>query len=311
MGGKDAPRIRKKAQDLLDKTLSGAVVISSRTGLDGFVRLERTAGLFPLLTRHFVYVDAFRDAPEGPARPASYRPFTWGSYGQFLEWFNERTPQLRWGWEHCDPYLVFGKACVLSDRPQESGIISTPALRLDRYFSIAPHVKDEKVAISFEMGEYGWPSLRMTPGDRFVGIDLSGVFSPFRTMIEWLKMVDRGDIPAVFEIDEEGTIKILSAFNTNDSERILLLVTDQYEDQQLFLDGIVGRQDFVGSFKIALRRFLEEKFDPEHWRDDDDPPASQGGCLGRSLVYRFRIALKIEARGPPKSDAVTSLSSLV
>jgi len=81
-------------------------------------------------------------------------------------------------------------------------------------------------------------------------------------------MLDRHDIPAQFHIDEEGVEKTLAVFSTDDMSRVLFRIVDRYTDE-VFIEGIVDRIQLIEAFRLELRRFFNNDFDPTHWRGFD------------------------------------------
>ncbi len=275
-------KARRQAQRTLNDAFGDAVQIEHLTDLDGFVSLKPSKGLFSLLSRYFVYVDAISDNPSGVARPVSYKRFAWESYGLFMEWFYDRIEGATWGWEHIRPYLVFGETCVL-DFPGSRNVIERPSFDPAKYFCVAPHVTNARSSVSFTMGRHGTVTMHieLDTGES-VDVCYSDCWSPFRTMIEWIKMVDHGDIPAQFDIDEEVTDKRLLAYSTDDVDRILLEVRDPYDPDEVFLAGIVDRLQFVRTFRSALREFFDKSFNPDLWdaSADGDPTMLRASVLG-------------------------------
>lgn len=243
-----------------------ALQISEHESLNGFVSFERSSGLFPLLAEHFDYVTGFDDDPNGVAIPITFEAFPCKSYGEFLEWFyNRRAIPDDWGWNHCNPHIVFDDTGIVSLSCLAETSIVHPAINLADYFTIRPGVQNRKFAIKLVMGEYGWAYLHLYLDDDTVKIDLSNVYPPFDSMFEWVKRIARGDIPAQFDIDEEGEEKRLSALSTDDPDRIFLRVTDAYDEEELFVEGIVSRAELVQAFREELPRFFSSEFNPEEW----------------------------------------------
>ena len=145
-----------------------------------------------------------------------------------------------------------------------------PSLNLAEYFNIRPDVQNRKVMAKLVMGEYGWADLFLALDDDMVKIDLSYVYPAFDMMLEWVKRIDRGDIPVQFDIDEEGDEKRLSAFSTDDPTRLFLRVVDVYNEEQVFVEGTVSRAELVHAFRDELLRFFSSEFVPDEWDDSGD-----------------------------------------
>jgi len=260
---------RKEAQALLDAHLKGAFKIHERAGLDGFIELTPNKRFFQVLSKSCNYVDAIMDNPDGIVEPISYSKFKWSSYGEFMEWFYERIPCRSWGWEFCYTYFVYNQTCYLGAFRFSRDMLVKPTLDLDKFFIIAPHIENLSLKVELSMSGYGWIDLCLTAGLHTVNISLSDVFSPFKELIEWLKMIDRGDVPISFNIDEEGTDKKIYAYGTDDPRRIFFRVVEPYDQEIIFMEGIFDRKEFVSDFKTAMRKFFDESFDSEKWREPD------------------------------------------
>lgn len=263
-----AKSMRAKAQAILDERFRGALKIDPNASLCGEISFERNRSLFRFFSKQFEYVEALHDNPNGLAKPLILEPFRWPSYGEFMEWFNEGIEDEKWYWAHCDPYLVFDKTCLFSAIDEGTPEVERCSLDPSRFFTVAEEIMNERVSVRFEMSDSGWAYLHLGMGGETKRISLSDVFPPFYALVAWLKMLDRDDIPARFHIDEEGEEKTLAVYSTNDAARVLLRVTDRYTDE-MFLEGIVAREQLLEEFKQALRDFFQDDFDPEQWREDE------------------------------------------
>jgi len=260
---------RNEAQALLEVHLKGAFKIHDRAELAGFIELTPNRKFFQVLSKSCSYVDAIMDNPNGIAEPVSYSKFKWSSYGEFMEWFYKRIPCRSWGWEFCYPYFVYDQTCYLGAFRFSRDMLVKPTLDLDKFFIIAPHIENLPLKLEFSMSVYGWIDLCLTTGLQTAYISLSDAFSPFKELMEWLKMIDRGDVPISFNIDEEGTDKKMLAYGTDDPRRIFFRVIEPYDQKTVFFEGIFDRKEFVSVFKKALRKFFTESFDSEKWREPD------------------------------------------
>jgi len=265
-----AKQVRDQAQASLSEVFGEDLRIHPRASLDGFVELENTKGLFRVLSDNFDYVESVRDDPNGIVEPLIFQRFSWPSYGQFLQWYYDIMEQPPWwGWDHFMIYLVFDKTALLGNVEFGRDQVVKPSLDLSRYFVIAPEVITQTVSAQFEMDAYGWAFLCVVLGEKRVEILLSDVYPPFDELLSWLKMLDRCDLPARFCIDEEGDEKALAVFSTNNMSRVLFRIVDRYSDE-VFIEGIVEREQLIDTFRQGLLTFFKDEFDPSHWRDDGD-----------------------------------------
>lgn len=264
----------------LRKDFGDTLQISEHGSLNGFVSFERTSGLFSLLAEHFDYVTEFDDDSNGVATPTAFEAFQCKSYGEFLEWFNNRAISNEWGWDHCYPHIVFNDTGLINMSSSEPSDIVHPAFNLADYFCIRPDLQNRKITVKLVMGEYGWADLFLTLDEDSIGIDLSCVYPPFDSLLEWVKRIARGDIPVQFDIDEEGDEKRLAALSTGDHSRIFLRVTDVYDEEKVFVEGIVSRSELVQAFKDEFLRFFSNEFDPDVWEYSND----EGYSLKQRIV---------------------------
>lgn len=241
--------------------------------LDGFAEIGRGADLFTLLHRSMDYVTAVWDEPTGTAAIAETAPLPWSRYGLFMEWVHSDYP---YSWSQYQVFLVY--ANVVSMRRWLTTYEArdrhfTPQWRLSEVFRIRSGLQDAELGVAFTMGEYGWASLDLSMNDVHLEIDLSDVYPPFRGLIAWLKRIEAGDLPAGYEIDEEGTYKRLVALPTAERERLFFAVCEGYAET-IHVQGIVDRRHLVTIFRSALFEFFTNDFDPEQWRDGSDEAAA-------------------------------------
>lgn len=115
----------------------------------------------------------------------------------------------------------------------------------------------------------GWANMELSLDVSERVISLSNVYPPFEPLIEWLKLVDQGNLPIQLEIDEEGLETCLIAYPTDSSERLYFTVSDKYDVTKVSIQAIINRWELVRIFRDELRRFFAEDFDAEEWESDD------------------------------------------
>jgi|AntRauTorcE11898_2_1112593.scaffolds.fasta_scaffold37234_3 hypothetical protein len=66
-----------------------------------------------------------------------------------------------------------------------------------------------KLTVAFSYPSAGWVLMAMLVTDRnqHLVVSCSDVFEPFNDLVKWLHELADGNLPAEFEIDEEGRIK--------------------------------------------------------------------------------------------------------
>lgn len=255
--------LRRKAGERLAE-----VGVQVETGSNTYfpLELQKDKGLFSLLSQ-FDYVEAFWDVPGGKARPASYKPFSWRTYGEFLEWYNGEANDRNYAWIAPQPRLVIETTDNTVRDWETNNRIQRPAENISKFFILRPEVKDEAVAVSLKMEKYGWAGLNIAAGTKNVDIACSSAYCPFRNILKWLKLAHFGEIPVELTINEEGSEKKLSILATGDKERVLFRITDAFAPDRLFVEAVVGRGQLVEAFRSELLRFFKTEFAPKHWSD--------------------------------------------
>ncbi len=261
---------RIQAQALLHDRLGGKVNIHDKTAMQGFIELVPDRSLFQLLCASFEYVDAIRDNPSGIAQPACLSAFQWLSYGEFLEWFYEHIPAAHWGWEHCYPFFVYDRTCPIGAFRSERDALGKPTLDLSKFFRLAPDILYCPIHVEFQLVGSRWIDLRLTSGAQSASISLSDGDSPLQALVEWLKMVDRGNIPVSASFDEEGVEVTLSAYNTDDLDQIFLRVIEQTHSEKVVMEGIFDKAIFAAAFRKALKIFLTANCRPNQQAQSED-----------------------------------------
>lgn len=116
-------------------------------------------------------------------------------------------------------------------------------------------------------------------------IDFSDAFEPFWDTLEWLNQVADGNLPAEVEIDEEGRNKRFIARHFVDSrddyyDTEFRVIADYWKPSRqkhywrtIFICQC-NRRQLIGEFAKAMRRWVREAYDPEHWfksEREEDP----------------------------------------
>lgn len=268
----DVRKRRNKAQRILRNAFKDRVRVQERADLDGCIELDNNSELFELLFENFEYLQEIQDNTNGPAVPVKLSPFISRSYGEFLEKFHRNLGDTSWGFSHCKIVLLFDAAGGIDPFVFSRRCIENSVNRLHKNFSIKRGVTNQAVTVKLEQEKrWDWIYLHLQAGKENVSIVLSNTFPPFQMLIAWLKSISRGEMPVWFDIDEEGTEKRMAAYPTENMNRILLHVGDPY-DRAEFLNSIVSREELVEAFRVAIRDFFRNEFDPEPWSNhgEDD-----------------------------------------
>lgn len=258
---------RAAAQRHLSAAFGDALFLHERNPFRGFAQFRRSPGLFPFLSSRFEYVTAFTEESGGKTTPASYAPFAWDAYGAFLQWFHELDEEDNWGWRHTDVFLVFDSMELFHYDFSAARRLKRPAFDPSRLFTLAPQIKVAKLDFNMTQEDYvGVATLSIRRGESVVDIGLFDTSPPFEMLLEWLKMIARGDLPVRVEIDAEGRDKRLEAYSAGDLDRMLVRIQEPYDCEcEVFLECLVDRQQFAEDLRTALRDFFVHKFRPDHW----------------------------------------------
>jgi len=125
---------------------------------------------------------------------------------------------------------------------------------------------------------YGWIYLTAETDLHKVKISCSYAFEPFDAFIRWIQNIRYKQLlqPA-WEIDEEGHSKMLSVYAVDDRYVRLVILTDdhydgnvcQYKQEDIILDTIVLKEEFIAQFYFAFKNFVLKEFDQTRWSDEN------------------------------------------
>jgi len=241
----------------------------------GCLALDGLAAALPHLGGAIDHVSSVFDDPQGATRIVSTQPFPWDDYLSMLQWMYDGKTDLPWS--HPSLFLVTDGVRSVRKWWRDYWItrqVITPELRLSDWFRVRDDLSDQSMTVTLSQEDHGWARLEVTLGDQGIEIDLSNVYPPFETMIEWMKRIDAEAEATAFEIEEEGPVKRLEVLTTDDSRRLLFLVSDSFLET-IYIQGIVNRNQMVKSFKTAIFRFFRDEFSAERWDGDDPEPGEQ------------------------------------
>lgn len=262
----------------------------------GRVVLNPDLGLFSMLSGGFRYVSAVMDDPEGVPGIAETAPFRWPRPVDFMEWLY--APEHRQWWVPV-PYLIREGAVAigmwsLSDQPFSR--LSRPELRLDRLLRPRADVVRRLLAIQVTADRYGWAELVLNDEAQEARVALSNVYPPLEDLAEWTARIARGDLPLQVEVDEEGSVVVLTALPTGEEDLLLLLATDRYGPEVRF-QGLVNRRDLATAMARAMLTAFSDPAQAQGWSEffgDDDEDAD-----GDEEVPDPRAAIRLLLDGIP------------
>lgn len=131
-----------------------------------------------------------------------------------------------------------------------------------------------KVTISFSYPEHGWIQMAVTCTAYVQGVivRLSAAFDPFPEFIRWLEDIAAGRLPSEMVVDEEGVEKIFRASPIDKDNFLFEIAELEYadnksEEEPLFLYVQVAKDQFLSEFLKRWDELLQEKYDPNHWKE--------------------------------------------
>ncbi len=122
----------------------------------------------------------------------------------------------------------------------------------------------------------GWININITVDGIQTTLWATSLFPPFDALARFLTNILEGSFPARFELEEEGPYKVLQAEAVEEnSELFHFHMTGNGEE--VFLDNLFDRKQFVLAFFDDLIQFLDTAFYEEDWGE----PLLSPGVLER------------------------------
>lgn len=160
--------------------------------------------------------------------------------------------------EYAEALSRFEKPAVIVDPWSQVSVAFDPVCRpLEVYF--------------FQGKMTGWIDINLTAGDASVKIDATYVFPPFDDLLNFLVKVAENDLPAVFEIEEEGPTKVLQATHWDDpqADQIRFEVLNPGSPKFVaVIDCLLDRRQCVRAIFNDLSEFYLTHFSKEDWDGD-------------------------------------------
>ena len=231
----------------------------------------------------FEYITAIRDRPGHLVELLETKPFAWKSYGEFMEWIHDPLHANDW-WTPCVCELLADHIGVWSCVRTYSTEVKRSRFDISQYLCIRPDIAPSPLRVRCIMEQHGWAELRLTLGEKVLSIRLSNAFDPFPSLLSWLKLLARGEVPARVEIDEEGEVKALSVLYAGHPRQVLFVVQDALEDDVAVLGGIVDHAELVEAFRQELHRFFRDEYDAEHWEWEWHLGERETPCLREDML---------------------------
>lgn len=135
------------------------------------------------------------------------------------------------------------------------------------------HSWDGRVTMSFSYPEHGWIQMAVTCTAYVQGVivDISAAFDPFPEFIRWLRNIVEGKLPSEFIIDGESCPKVFRASPANEEEFIFEIAEWLWNkkgvQEPLYMYVRVSKQQFLSEFLRRWDELVNEKFDPNLWKE--------------------------------------------
>lgn len=157
-----------------------------------------------------------------------------------------------------------------------------PAPYIDKFMRLRDDVRTVDFSGRLKQADqgFGWIYLDLTFGEETARVVFSNVVDdPLPNLLDWLKVIDEGDLPTGVEIDDERTI-VRWECRAAGQDRLLVSVIDELKfDQQAA--AVVDRRVFLTSLRLEYTRFVREELLVLDWFDDSPVPDPS--------VYREKI----------------------
>lgn len=147
-----------------------------------------------------------------------------------------------------------------------------------------------KISVAFGYAASGWilMAILTTAYNQSVVVQCSEVFDPFPDMQGWLERIAGKQLPADWEINEEGQIKLLRALS-DENDQLDFQVWSYPDDKnpnyppQLELRARIDRLQLLKEFCRRFNQYTKEDFDPSQW-----PEELEGFQLARDNIFDLR-----------------------
>lgn len=131
---------------------------------------------------------------------------------------------------------------------------------------------DGEIGFRFEQsaGCHGWIDLEIRVRRESASIRCSHAFPPFKEILAFVAAIERGVLPAVVTIDEEGRVARLSGRATLALEEFEFAIDNALDPSSGTAKCIViNRVSFVQAFVQCFELFLRERYRDPDWGDVD------------------------------------------
>jgi hypothetical protein len=246
--------------------------------MGGQMTLALDAALLAALGQGARYITRLTDEPGRPPSEIETAPFVWRSLGAFMEWLH--TGEMH-SWVLPTAYLCrdgvrgIGTMSVL-DRSYSR--LARPEIRLRELLQPRPDSVPGPIAITVNADRHGWAFMTIVAADTAARIRLSNVYFPLHDLMEWAARLAAGDLPLEVEIDEEGTVAVLTAHPIAEPDVVLFTIHDRY-GTELRLQALVRRMALAEALRDAMVTSLEDPAQAEGWHEFLQEPGEEAVSL--------------------------------
>lgn len=244
----------------------------------GHITLALDGALLSALGQGTRYITSLTDEPGYPPADIETAPFVWRSLGAFMEWLH--AGEL-YGWVLPTACLCrngvtgIGTVSVL-DRPHSR--LARPEVRLRELLQPRPDREPSPISITVTADRHGWASMTISAGGATADVTLSNVFFPLHDLLEWAARLAAGDLPMEVEVDEEGTVAVLTAHPIAEPDVVLLTIHERY-GTEMRLQALVHRMALAEALRDAMVRSLHDKGQAQGWEEFVREPGEEEGSL--------------------------------
>jgi hypothetical protein len=268
----DLAKARTMLQKHLDDNGLSMLRVEDWNDLKGWVAFSLTETFFETILPELKYVSALEIQNERASIYEMKKAF-WKHPGDVMFWM--------YGWPKKDRefqeipllYLVFepiDQVHIASRQWSSRDLINLP-VDLSEFFTVNEDAKLSSISVYFSETRSGWSNMELTLDDHQFIIKCSNVYDPFFELLVFARSIENNDLPMQINIDEEGTDKRFTAYQTDHKDKIYFILSNPNaeNDQQLF-HGIFEKKVIVHAFKRGLKDFFETRYIPSEWEWDVD-----------------------------------------
>ncbi len=125
--------------------------------------------------------------------------------------------------------------------------------------------KIELLKVEFYTVDAGWIRYKLTAGKQSFEDRFSEVFDPMPDLKHWLEAISIGVQQTSFQYDNEGN-EIKFDFERVSWDSETLIISDAYEDKNVFIKVNIKRQQIIKAFYHGLLNFARsDKFQSNQW----------------------------------------------